>query len=107
MDGATVVIRDGFIQAVGRDVAPPADARVWEMNGLTIYAGFIDPFLKLESTNPPVNSAKIELDSQATAGGVKFFAVAGGERDRSGPGYEVAQVLSQDRVAGRLAADKR
>src|SRR5262245_38175320 len=38
-----IVIRDGFIRAVGADVAPPVEARVWEMKGLTIYAGFIDP----------------------------------------------------------------
>jgi imidazolonepropionase-like amidohydrolase len=108
VDRATVVIRDGFIRAIGTDVAPPADARVWEMNGLTIYAGFIDPFLKLSSSNAPVNSAKIEPDSPATAGGVSFFGVPGGERDRaqSGPGYEVAQVLAQERVARNFAPDK-
>jgi hypothetical protein len=55
MDGATIVIRDGFIQAVGSDLTPPADARVWEMKGATIYAGFIDPYLRFDSTNPPVN----------------------------------------------------
>ena len=33
MDGGTIVIRDGFIKAVGKEVAPPADARVWDMKG--------------------------------------------------------------------------
>lgn len=42
MDGATVVIRDGIIQAVGRNVSPPAGARVWDLSGHTIYPGFID-----------------------------------------------------------------
>ena len=109
MDGATIVLRDGFIQAVGRDVTPPADARVWEMKGATIYAGFIDPYLRFDSTNPPVNSGKIELDSAETAGGINFFGVPGVERDRaqSGPGYEVAQVLSQERVARGFAPDKK
>ena len=45
--GATIVIRDGFIQAVGKDVVAPADARVWDMKGLTIYAGFIESYLPL------------------------------------------------------------
>src|SRR5437879_1752950 len=29
--GGTIVIRDGLIKAVGKDVAPPPDARVWDM----------------------------------------------------------------------------
>ncbi len=43
LENATVVIRDGVIEAVGTNVDAPADARVWEMNGRSIYAGFIDP----------------------------------------------------------------
>ena len=42
LDNATVVIRDGLIQQVGQNVAPPAGARVWDMAGLTVYPGFID-----------------------------------------------------------------
>src|SRR5436309_3021695 len=39
---ATVVIRDGLIEAVGPDVKVPADALLIDGNGLTVYAGFID-----------------------------------------------------------------
>ncbi len=39
---ATLVIRDGVIEAVGRNVRVPDDARVWDMSGKTIYPGFID-----------------------------------------------------------------
>src|SRR5947209_8693260 len=39
---ATVVIRDGLIEAVGADVKPPADALVTDGSGLTVYPGFID-----------------------------------------------------------------
>ena len=42
IDGATVVIRNGLIQDVGRNVQAPAGARVWDMTGLTVYPGFID-----------------------------------------------------------------
>jgi imidazolonepropionase-like amidohydrolase len=42
LEGATVVIRDGLITAVGRGVAPPAGARVHDLAGLTVYPGFID-----------------------------------------------------------------
>ncbi len=41
MDDATVVIRDGLIQSVGRG-DPPSGARVWMLDGLTVYPGFID-----------------------------------------------------------------
>src|SRR5207249_4038968 len=39
---ATVVIRDGLIDAVGADVKAPADALIIEGQGLTVYPGFID-----------------------------------------------------------------
>jgi imidazolonepropionase-like amidohydrolase len=38
----TVVIRNGMIEAVGPAVEAPADARVIEGNGLTVYPGLID-----------------------------------------------------------------
>ena len=38
---ATVVLRDGVIEAVG-DVAPPPDARVIDVTGLTLTPGLID-----------------------------------------------------------------
>ncbi len=39
---ATVVIRNGLIQSVGRNTEAPAGARVWDLTGHTIYPGFID-----------------------------------------------------------------
>jgi imidazolonepropionase-like amidohydrolase len=42
LDGATVVIRNGIIEAVGVGIAVPADARVWEVRGRTVFAGFIE-----------------------------------------------------------------
>jgi imidazolonepropionase-like amidohydrolase len=44
LPNATVVIRDGVIEAVGANVRPPADARVWDLSGRTLYAGFIDAY---------------------------------------------------------------
>ena len=42
LDGATIVIRNGLIQQVGRNMEPPPGARVWDLAGHTIYPGFID-----------------------------------------------------------------
>jgi imidazolonepropionase-like amidohydrolase len=58
---ATIVIRDGLIEAVGPDVKPPADALVTDGTGLTVYPGFIDalsnwgfdPALRRSETGAP------------------------------------------------------
>ncbi|HSA55202.1 MAG TPA: amidohydrolase family protein [Gemmatimonadaceae bacterium] len=42
IDRGTVVIRNGIIEAVGANVTPPADARVVDLTGRTLYPGFID-----------------------------------------------------------------
>lgn len=44
VESGTVVIRDGVIEAVGADVEPPPDARVHELEELTIYPGLIDAY---------------------------------------------------------------
>src|SRR5258708_28700211 len=100
IEGGTIVIRDGFIKAVGKDVAPPPDARVWDMKGLTIYAGFIDPYLVLARSNAPVStsdSEPISSSSLTAGGGVSFFGTPGQKTDRgeAGPGYEVARGTTQ------------
>jgi imidazolonepropionase-like amidohydrolase len=43
-DGATVVLRDGVIEAVGPGATVPADARVIDAKGLTLTPGLIDAF---------------------------------------------------------------
>ncbi|MEX2500178.1 MAG: amidohydrolase family protein [Wenzhouxiangellaceae bacterium] len=55
LESATVVIRDGVIEAVGRDIQPPPDATVVtferdeEQPPITVYAGLIDPYLVVAS----------------------------------------------------------
>jgi len=45
LDDATIVVRDGVIESVGRGVAVPADARSWDLRGRTVYAGLVEPWL--------------------------------------------------------------
>ena len=52
MDDATIVIRDGLIQEVG-DGDAPAGARVWDLEGLTVYPGFIDAHADLGMDDVP------------------------------------------------------
>ena len=42
LDKGTIVIRNGVIEAVGANVQIPADARVLDCAGLTVYPGLID-----------------------------------------------------------------
>src|SRR4051794_33112872 len=42
IDRGTVIIRDGLIEAVGKDLAIPPDAEVLKGDGLIVYPGFID-----------------------------------------------------------------
>jgi imidazolonepropionase-like amidohydrolase len=42
IENSTVVVKDGLIVAAGAGVAVPAGARVWRLDGRTVYAGFID-----------------------------------------------------------------
>ena len=44
IENATVVIRDGLIESVGANIDTPDDARVWDLTGKTLYAGFIDAY---------------------------------------------------------------
>jgi imidazolonepropionase-like amidohydrolase len=49
----TIVIRNGLIAAVGTNVAVPADARVIDGAGLTVYPGFIDAYGSLGLPSQP------------------------------------------------------
>ena len=53
IDNATIVIRNGLIQSVERGGAAPAGARVWDLTGHTVYAGFIDSHADLGMDQVP------------------------------------------------------
>ncbi|MDQ3118226.1 MAG: amidohydrolase family protein, partial [Verrucomicrobiota bacterium] len=47
IDKGIVLIRDGLIVDAGPAVKIPPEARVWDLTGKTIYAGFIDAYSRL------------------------------------------------------------
>jgi imidazolonepropionase-like amidohydrolase len=47
IEKGTVLIRDGVIVEAGPAVKIPAEARVWDLTGKTIYPGFIDAYSRL------------------------------------------------------------
>lgn len=54
IDAGTLVVREGTIVAVGQDVKPPADARVWDVSGKTIYPGLIDAYSEVDVDTEPL-----------------------------------------------------
>jgi imidazolonepropionase-like amidohydrolase len=68
LPSATVVIRDGVIDAVGSDVSPPADAVVHHLGGKTVYAGFIDAYTEIGvGTKPGRKRAERQPDRESWA----------------------------------------
>jgi imidazolonepropionase-like amidohydrolase len=82
IESGTIVVRDGVIVAVGDKVAPPADARIWNAQGKTLYPGLID--------------AMSELSDEASRGGLK---------DGSGAEYWNPNIVPHVRADERYSAD--
>jgi len=53
IERGTIVVRDGLISAVGANVNAPADARIIDGTGLTVYPGLIDSYTNLGIAPPP------------------------------------------------------
>ena len=111
-DRATIVVRDGYIAEVGGEVNVPADARVWDMAGLTIYAGFIEPYLLPGETSPPVSTTLVEpigATTRAAGGGVNFFGVPSQKPDGSSlsTGNAVGKVTPEVRAVRTYQPDAK
>lgn len=57
IDRGTIVVRDGIISAVGATVQPPADARIIDGSGLTVYPGLIDANSSIALGDTQANAA--------------------------------------------------
>jgi imidazolonepropionase-like amidohydrolase len=93
IESGTVVIRDGVIEAVGAGVEPPADARVWELEGATVYAGLIEPFAL---------QARAQEDGGDDGGGEASDPGAGHPNPLAHPEREIAERGIDATAAGRL-----
>jgi imidazolonepropionase-like amidohydrolase len=95
---ATVIIRDGVIEAVGADVKTPSDALVIDCKGLTVYAGFLDALstwgfdsaLRRSEAGP---AATEDLTSDALA------ATKADNRKGVTPEFHVSAALKDDEAA--------
>ena len=62
LEDATLVLRDGRIEALGKGIVVPPDALTWDLSGKTIYAGLIDPFTSLGVPGAPRRSDDDEAE---------------------------------------------
>ena len=111
LEDATVIIRNGYLESVDRSVTAPPDARVWDMKGLTIYAGLIEPYFPLAATNAPVSTSEtlpINADT-LTSGGVNFFGTPAQRTDlgTAGPGYEISRITPEQRAVTQYSPRNR
>ncbi len=115
---ATVVLRDGTIEAVGPGLAPPPGARIWDMAGLTIYPGFVDAHVVRPATSAPAAppapaTADASPNPQDVGSGVasdpRFLGVPGQEQDPGGPGpgSAIPDVTPQVRLADGYTPDAK
>jgi imidazolonepropionase-like amidohydrolase len=63
----TIVIRRGLIQSVGENVTAPADARVIDGTGLTVYPGLIDAYTSLGIQQPGAQAPRAGGAASTTA----------------------------------------
>ena len=77
LEEATVVVRDGLIEAVNTQPAP-AEARRWDLRGKTVYPGLIDAFTELT------------IDEEARPRGAAHW------NDQVTPQLDVVDVLKAD-----------
>src|SRR5678816_3139113 len=93
LDGGTVVLRDGLIEAVGKGVTPPADAWVIDGSGKTITAGFIDA------------CADIGQKKTETPGGAGQQAPAPQRETPPGPVHPISRIHAERKAVDLLVVD--
>lgn len=81
IEKGVVILRDGRIEAVGTDLAPPPDARVHDLSGATIYPGFLDAYVtpgsSARSASPTEQPPVDDLTAGAGSGFLGTSSAAG------------------------------
>lgn len=56
IENATIVVRDGVILSIEVGGAAPAGARVWDCEGLTVHAGFVEMHVGVDAPKPEADA---------------------------------------------------
>ena len=92
IERGTIVIRDGLIESVGANITPPADARVVNLTGKTVYPGLIDLTSTLGLPAPPAAQG-----GGGGGGGGGFAAAAQGQSGQTANvGLEPARLVAHE-----------
>ncbi len=65
LEDTDILIVNGVISAIGTDLAP-GTAQVWNIDGAHIYAGFIDPYIEVETPDLPSNAVGTHWSTRIT-----------------------------------------
>ena len=106
----TIIIRNGRIGSVfetGKLPIPP-DCRLRAMDGKTIYAGFIDPYLSLgdDIANPVSNRWTIPIDARSSIN-FKGLPTTKNDMGDKGPGYGIAEIRPQYKVSDTFSTNEK
>jgi imidazolonepropionase-like amidohydrolase len=106
LENATLVVRDGYIEAVGVNVVAPPDAVSKDLSGKMIYAGFIDLF-----SNYGIQKERPQARTQAQP--ATPFNPFGGQSSRpatpsaAGPAHWNPAVLAEKSAAEMFKPDEK
>lgn len=98
IEKGTIVVRNGLIEAVGANVATPADAQVFDATGLTVYPGFFDALTTLGLQTRPATPP-----TGGPGGGPQAAAAATAGQPTSNSNYP-AGLRPEDMTADDLRA---
>jgi imidazolonepropionase-like amidohydrolase len=101
IEHGSLVIRDGMIEAVGANVKLPADARVRDMEGMTIYPGLIESYTEADLPKKANESGRGSGGGGRTAGGDGEETSGGGAR------YWNSNIRSSVRAAELFTPDAK
>lgn len=65
LEDTDILIVDGKISAVGSDLKP-GNAQVWDIDGAHVYAGFIDPYIEVETPDLPADETGTHWSGRIT-----------------------------------------
>ncbi len=80
IEQGTIVLRDGVIEYVGAEPNIPPDARVWDLTGHTVHAGFIDLAVPVRAPASLPSSPGLHWNSKVRA---EFSALNAAPIERS------------------------
>lgn len=103
IEKGTVVIKDGLILAVGKDVKIPIDAKVIDADSMYVYAGFIDGLSHVGITAPQNNQGQGGGGQQAQRAQTQNQP----QIDRGNPPNEVAGILPERSVETVVKMDDK